>query len=221
MKTNSIIQQRIDSVALSHILNKKPYNYIKPGGVRNIMKKVFGDHGIFIAEGQEHKKLRKLMTPSFFSPSSLTNFVKIIDAKSIQLLNNFKEKLNDDEPTQLDVVQELKNISTDITGLIGFGFSFDLSSNDDKRTPRQIELHKGLQYVISSAGSASPLTALSFFIPSVTSLPTQTFKLMSKAMSLFEEVGYDMMKEKKEIEKENEDIGEGSFKNKDALSSLS
>lgn len=51
-------------------------------------------------------------------------------------------------------------------------------------------------------------------------IPTRTFKLMTQAMSLFEQVGLDLMNEKKEVEKLNEEIGEDSFQGKDVLSLL-
>ncbi|TIB06899.1 hypothetical protein E3P92_04167 [Wallemia ichthyophaga] len=104
--------------------------------------------------------------------------------------------------------------------MIGFGFSFDLFIPFKKRDQRQIELYQALQSLIAWVSSSSPFTALSLFMSSVKIIPTKTFKLLKEAMALFEQVGLDLMKGKKEVEKENEEIGEGSFQGKDVLSLL-
>ncbi|TIA92663.1 hypothetical protein E3P81_01413 [Wallemia ichthyophaga] len=206
----------IDKSALNHVLQKNLHNYTKPPALQSVMRMVFGRDGIFISEGVQHKKLRKLMTPSFFTASNLQNFIPIIQQKSAELVDVFGRK----DTVQFDVLQDLKNISTDIVGMIGFGFSFDLLNPIKKRDQRQIELHQALQNVVESTGSTSPFTALSLFISSLTIIPTKAFKLMTQAMNLFEQVGLDIMNEKEEAEKENEEIGEGSFQGKDVLSLL-
>ncbi|TIB68585.1 hypothetical protein E3P77_00948, partial [Wallemia ichthyophaga] len=206
----------IDKSALNHVLQKNLHNYTKPPALQSVMRMVFGRDGIFISEGVQHKKLRKLMTPSFFTASNLQNFIPVIQQKSTELVDVFGRK----DSVQFDVLQDLKNISTDIVGMIGFGFSFDLLNPIKKRDQRQIELHQALQNVVESTGSTSPFTALSLFISSLTIIPTKAFKLMTQAMNLFEQVGLDIMNEKEKAEKENEEIGEGSFQGKDVLSLL-
>lgn len=105
----------IDKTALNHILQKKSQIYSKPPAIQNVMRKVFGRDGIFISEGTQHKKLRKLMTPSFFTASNLQNFIPVIQQKSTELVEVFNKK----DSVQFDVLQDLKNVSTDIVGMIG------------------------------------------------------------------------------------------------------
>ncbi|TIB56956.1 hypothetical protein E3P78_04184, partial [Wallemia ichthyophaga] len=206
----------IDKAALNHVLQKNSQNYVKPRLLQNVMRMIFGRDGIILTEGAQHKKLRKLITPSFFTASNLQNFIPVIQQKSTELVDVFGRK----DSVQFDVLHDLKNVSTDIIGMIGFGFSFDLFIPFKKRDQRQIELYQALQSLIAWVSSSSPFTALSLFMSSVKVIPTKTFKLLKEAMALFEQVGLDLMKGKKEVEKENEEIGEGSFQGKDVLSLL-
>ncbi|TIB27374.1 hypothetical protein E3P86_04125, partial [Wallemia ichthyophaga] len=206
----------IDKAALNHVLQKNSQNYVKPRLLQNAMRVVVGKDGILVTEGAQHKKLRKLMTPSFFTAGNLQNFIPIIQQKATELVDVFNKK----EKVTCDVLDPLTNFSTDVIGLIGFGFSFDMLSPERRREQRQSDLQQALERMFSSAGPSSLLASVSFFMSSIMIIPTKALKLITQAMSLLERVGLDLMKEKEEAEKENEKIGEDSFQGKDILSLL-
>ncbi|TIA86439.1 hypothetical protein E3P81_04141, partial [Wallemia ichthyophaga] len=206
----------IDKAALHHVLQKNSQNYVKPRLIQNAMRTIVGHDGILITEGAQHKKLRKLMTPSFFTAGNLQNFIPIIQQKATELVDVF----NNEEKVTCDVLDPLMNFSTDIVGLIGFGFSFDMLSPEKRREQRQSDLQQALEGIFSSSGPSSFLASVSFIMSSIMIIPTKALKPITQAMSLLERVGLDVMKEKEEAEKENEEIGEDSFQGKDILSLL-
>lgn len=105
----------IDKAALNHVLQTNSQNYTKPKAFRDVMRTMIGRDGILITEGAQHKKLRKLMTPSFFTAGNLQNFIPIIQQKATELVDVFNKK----EKVTCDVLDPLMNFSTDVVGLIG------------------------------------------------------------------------------------------------------
>ncbi|TIB62323.1 hypothetical protein E3P77_03850 [Wallemia ichthyophaga] len=206
----------MDKSALYHIFQTNSQNFTKPKAFRDVMRTMIGRDGILITEGAQHKKLRKLMTPSFFTAGNLQNFIPIIQQKATELVDVFNNK----EKVTCDVLDPLMNFSTDVVGLIGFGFSFDMLSPERRREQRQSDLQQAVERIFSSAGPSSLLASVSFFMSSIMIIPTKALKLIKQAMNLLEHVGLDLMKEKEEAEKENEEIGEDSFQGKDILSLL-
>ena len=80
---NSIQVNVTDEKILQQILINEAYNFVKPKGLLGLQKQVLGA-GILLAEGEVHKKQRKLMNPSFNH-----NCIKVIMKKKIIIINNF------------------------------------------------------------------------------------------------------------------------------------
>ena len=60
---------------LNHVLNARAYDYPKPEEVRRSMSQILGK-GVLFAEGDDHRRQRKIMNPSF-SPSHLRDILPL------------------------------------------------------------------------------------------------------------------------------------------------
>ncbi|GAA5992389.1 hypothetical protein JCM10908_000458 [Rhodotorula pacifica] len=138
-----------DPTALNHVLVSRSYDYPKPDEVRGDLAMILGK-GILFAEGDDHRRQRRIMNPSF-SPAHLRELVPIFFHYSHQLRDQWKDLLVEgstqrdenafkDKETEekyyataegrkegelvLNVVTWLNKLTLDIIGDAGFGYEF-------------------------------------------------------------------------------------------------
>lgn len=68
-----------DLKAVTYILNR-PYDFPKPEGTRATLQRTFGE-GLFFAEGEAHKRQRKLMNPCY-GPAQVRDLLPIFYTKA-------------------------------------------------------------------------------------------------------------------------------------------
>ncbi|GAA5881060.1 hypothetical protein JCM3774_002999 [Rhodotorula dairenensis] len=138
-----------DPAALNHVLVSRSYDYPKPDEVRGDLAMILGK-GILFAEGDDHRRQRRIMNPSF-GPAHLRELVPTFFQYSNQLRDVWKDLLvegsshrderafKDKESEEkyyanregrpegevvLDVVGWLNKLTLDIIGDAGFGYHF-------------------------------------------------------------------------------------------------
>ncbi|GAA6020392.1 hypothetical protein JCM10207_002092 [Rhodosporidiobolus poonsookiae] len=139
-----------DPTALNHVLVTRSYDYVKPGISRMALGAVTGP-GIFLAEGDVHRRQKKLMLPAF-SPAHLRDLSYIVFDKTNEMIDKWtklaenstvEEKTYKTEELRqqaqqtakpneavLEVHSWLSALTLDVIGLAGFGYKFDtLSAN--------------------------------------------------------------------------------------------
>lgn len=80
-----------DPVALNHILVARSYDYPKPDEVRGDLAMILGK-GILFAEGDDHRRQRRIMNPSF-SPAHLRELVPTFFQYAYQLRELWRDLL--------------------------------------------------------------------------------------------------------------------------------
>ncbi|PBK62890.1 cytochrome P450 [Armillaria solidipes] len=124
----------IDTKALTHILFNA-YDYPKPPITRTLPTEVIGQ-GIIIAEGNEHRRQRKVMSPAF-SHSHILQFHDIFLEKATQLRQIWtSECVKSSGKAQIDTVSYLSRLTLDIMALTGFNFKTD--SLNAENTPNKV-----------------------------------------------------------------------------------
>ncbi|KAF8584689.1 cytochrome P450 [Ramaria rubella] len=73
----------MDTRAIIHILSRSS-DYIKPGFVRDTLASMTGQHGLLVAEGESHKRQRKILNPSF-TTSQVQELMPIFYEKAMKL----------------------------------------------------------------------------------------------------------------------------------------
>ncbi|KDQ07870.1 hypothetical protein BOTBODRAFT_38429 [Botryobasidium botryosum FD-172 SS1] len=152
-----------DTRAVSHILSHA-YDFPKPDELRNRLGDMVG-RGLLFAEGDVHKRQRRVMNPSF-GPAQIRNLTPIFLEKSQELRDVWLDKIAKGNGVhQTDVMTWLSRATLDIIGLAGFDYEFSALTENSKA--------KGL------VDSTFPDPALQFSYPNLLRHMFPILKVMS------------------------------------------
>ncbi|OQD84618.1 hypothetical protein PENANT_c012G03916 [Penicillium antarcticum] len=129
LNTNNVLLASPQTLA--EVLVKRPYDFEKPEGPRNFMRRVLGD-GLVLVEGDVHKFQRKRLMPSF-SFRNIKDLYPTFWDKSIKLTDAIAEKvLASSGGTGItDVNFWSTKVTLDIIGIAGLGRDFNTIKNSD------------------------------------------------------------------------------------------
>ena len=137
---NSEILIPISPKALSEILVQRPYEFIKPPGLVTGLGRILGV-GVFLAEGEEHKKQRKDLMPAF-AFRHIKELYPVFWHKSSELIkalimhNETGSGDSDKSGAAIDVKDWASRATLDIIGVAGLGRDFDSIKNPDNELIR-------------------------------------------------------------------------------------
>ncbi|GAA6003065.1 hypothetical protein JCM10207_001969 [Rhodosporidiobolus poonsookiae] len=141
-----------DPVALNHILLSNAYDYPKPDEVRGDLAMILGK-GILFAEGDDHRRQRRIMAPSF-GPGHLRELVPTFFERSYKLRDIWRDLIatsavdenawkdataveeyrasrpKDADDVVLELTAWLNRLTLDIIGTTGFGYEFNALDRD-------------------------------------------------------------------------------------------
>ncbi|KAL8731510.1 MAG: hypothetical protein Q9166_003356 [cf. Caloplaca sp. 2 TL-2023] len=147
------------SRALAEVLVQKPYDFIKPpqfaGGIGNVL-----GIGLFLAEGDEHKRQRKNLLPAF-SYRYIKDLHPIFWSKSQELVHFLSRHIETTKDGHIDIDDWASRATLDVIGLAAFGHNFQtiqVPSNVIGQTYRTI---------LSPNRWSRILGFLSFFVPTI------------------------------------------------------
>ncbi|KZT61472.1 cytochrome P450 [Calocera cornea HHB12733] len=204
-----------DPRAVAHVLSHVD-NYPKPEYTRGLLGSVTGQ-GLFIAEGEDHKRQKRVMNPSF-SPGHIRDVTPIFFATS----NHLRDVLDRNLPSgldmkELDIYTYAGRASLDIIGEAGFGYRFNSLDDADN------ELWSALHDMMSVMG-AHPVTGqLRCQLKWFRSVPIKINRVMKDSLKTVQRIGMDLVRVKKDAvqrEMESKHVGKNSIVGKDILSAL-
>ncbi|EPS32247.1 hypothetical protein PDE_07207 [Penicillium oxalicum 114-2] len=117
---------------LSEVLVQKSYEFAKPAKLRLGLGRILGV-GLIVAEGNQHKKQRKLLMPAFLH-RHIKDLYPIFWDKSVALAQVLRENISlsrDDSTHVFDVGDWLARATLDILGAAGLGEEFDTLHHPD------------------------------------------------------------------------------------------
>lgn len=147
--------------ALAEILVTRPYDFIKPPTLIRGLGRILGV-GLFLAEGDEHKKQRKDLMPAFafrhikdLYPVFLDKSRALVEALTAQV------RSEGEDSAVVDVGGWVSRAALDIIGVAGLGKDFQAIQDPDN------ELHQTYRRIFSTGrtGAGQLLGVLSFFLP--------------------------------------------------------
>ncbi|KZO99257.1 cytochrome P450 [Calocera viscosa TUFC12733] len=122
----------MDPRAVSYILTNN-YVYPKPDVIRQFLSQILGTEGLISAEGETHKRQRRILNPSF-SPAQLREITPVFFEKATELRYIWQAQISASPTptvgTTIDVYQWLSRATLDIIGLAGFGYDFECLIHD-------------------------------------------------------------------------------------------
>jgi cytochrome P450 len=102
---------------LSHILNN-PAIYGKPEASRMRLRRILGN-GILLAEGDTHKRQRKVLAPAF-ATGYIREIVPIFSEKADALVNLILEMIPAQTDEGIEVTRALSRTTLDVIGSAGY-----------------------------------------------------------------------------------------------------
>lgn len=129
---------------IGHVLLENHHNYVRPHLTRKILKPIIGN-GLLSAEGEDWRKQRKIVAPTF-APSAVAGMAKLMASATQRHISDWPEGR-----TQIDMA----DVATETTMAI---ISESLFSGDPRLTSGEAALHIGR--VIAAAGQPRLLRML-------------------------------------------------------------
>ncbi|KAI0354829.1 cytochrome-450 hydroxylase [Trametes cingulata] len=214
----------LDPVSLAHIL-KHSTIYEKPWQSRALISSMIGV-GMLAAEGQMHKRQRRVATPAF-SIQNMRALIPVTFQKGMELRDRWMSLISDarDLSTEekscggmkLDVCHWVSRATFDVIGLAGFDYQFNAIRDESN------ELFMAYKDMFETAisqqkGSLWDLAALYF--PVIDKLwPGERYKVVKKSHEVINRVAGRLIQEKKRKIEEAEKVG-SMYGGKDLLSAL-
>ena len=137
---NTEILLPVSPKALAEVLVHRPYEFIKPPRLAIGLGKILGI-GVFLAEGEEHKKQRKDLMPAFafrhvkeLYPVFWSKSSELVQALSLHGETGCRE--GNKPSDSIDVKDWASRAALDIIGLAGLGRDFDAIKNPDNELTR-------------------------------------------------------------------------------------
>ncbi|PKK69239.1 cytochrome P450 [Rhizophagus irregularis] len=191
----------IQDMTLNHV-----YDYIKPPNFLADAILIAG-RGLVLAEGEEHKRQRKMMNPAF-THNNIKEMVPTFIRVAFTLKELLEDKLNQGE-SNINLTPYISKATLDVIGLVGFNYEFNSLTTSNELAEAYNFLFNGpnpaLRFVIS---------ILSNYIPFFRDIPISMNKNFKNACAIIGRVSKKLMEEKYNEAKN------GELKSNDLLSLL-
>ncbi|KAF9478642.1 cytochrome-450 hydroxylase [Pholiota conissans] len=182
----------LDPVSVAHVL-KNSTIYEKPWQSRRLITSLIGC-GMLAAEGQVHKRQRRVATPAF-SIQNLRGLVPLVFNKGNELKDKWLKMIEaSPEPLTIDVCHWVSRATFDVIGLAGFDYSFNAIENESN------ELFCAYKEMFEVAISQSnPMrTIFRIYMPFISSLlPDETLRTVYRCHKVIHRVAGHLIQEKK------------------------
>ncbi|USP79523.1 hypothetical protein yc1106_06797 [Curvularia clavata] len=189
--------------AIGEVLVHRSYDFIKPARLRNGLGRILGV-GILLAEGDEHKRQRKLLMPAF-NFRHVKDLYPIFWGKSQQMVNSISEAIKSDPSASsvIEIVSWSSRATLDIIGVAGVGKDFDALTNPDT------ELNETYRQIFASNRGARLVQVLLGLLPHwvAVNLPLKQNDEIGNAVRTIKNVARDLIRSKREKLQKGEEKG--------------
>ncbi|KAH9994912.1 cytochrome P450 [Russula compacta] len=212
----------LDPVTLAHVL-KNPTTYEKPWQSRRMIEGLIG-RGMLAAEGQVHKRQRRVATPAF-SMQNMRALVPLVFNKGEELKDRWmgliqEQAVDGSRKTpvgiRLDVCHWVSRATFDIIGLAGFDYHFNAIQNEDNEL---FNAYKDMfEIAVSQSGSLRKMIVS--YVPIIERLfPDKGTLAVDQGQETINRVARRLIQEKKQRIQEDEQNGK-VYEGRDLLSRL-
>ncbi|KAG9027594.1 hypothetical protein FRB95_007590 [Tulasnella sp. JGI-2019a] len=125
-----------DPVAMNFILGRGADMFPKPWQTKRFLRAIVGD-GMFLADGEEHRKQRKIISPAF-SAQALRALSPIYSDKAKEV-RDILTSLCKSSDAKVDMHDMFRRATMDIVGLTLFDYAFDSLKDDTNEMYRAFE----------------------------------------------------------------------------------
>ncbi|KAH7337785.1 cytochrome P450 [Rhizoctonia solani] len=175
----------------------------KPDSIRRGLASVVGD-GLISAEGDVHKRQRRIMSPSF-GPAQVRELVPIFWDRSNKLRDIWLDILKERPEGTINVLSWLSRATLDIIGAAGFDHHFNSLEGIDED-----ELSAAFKKIFQSSQSPGVLALLENIIPILGYIPTQRKTEVATSLAAMRRIGSRLIANKKAALEQDDRIGSTS-----------
>nr|XP_031861425.1 uncharacterized protein CI109_003029 [Kwoniella shandongensis]KAA5528497.1 hypothetical protein CI109_003029 [Kwoniella shandongensis] len=196
-----------DPVAISYILQHSDL-FPKPEETRKALIDILGN-GVLVAEGNDHRKQRKALNPSF-SPAAIKGMVPIFFDKAEELREKLLSLIEDDSQEgeaaslsppveedkveggrKIDVLKWLGKTTLDVIGIAGFNYDFKALSDPNN------ELATAYTKMFTAGMDITLLGILQFLFPFTRMVPSKRARRIKESTHVTERIGRRLVEDKK------------------------
>ncbi|KIY74189.1 cytochrome P450 [Cylindrobasidium torrendii FP15055 ss-10] len=181
-----------DTKAVSHIVSHATV-YPKDENLRYILGQLVGN-GMIVAEGDEHKRQRRVMNPAFGN-AHIKELIPIFFEKALQLRDTLNVQCaNSDVGYRTNAIDWMTKTTLDIIGIAGFGYDFH--ALDTAQAGKS-----DLQLAFDAVGSAAAgrFRMVQAMIPIFRLIPTQNAAALRSAQKNMDSIGSSLLSEAKQM----------------------
>ncbi|KAF6759987.1 cytochrome-450 hydroxylase [Ephemerocybe angulata] len=194
----------LDPASVSHVL-KNSTVYEKPWQSRKLISSLIGC-GMLAAEGQMHKRQRRVATPAF-SIQNLRALIPLVFRKGTELRDRWLElamQQPEKEGIRLDVCHWVSRATFDVIGVAGFDYQFNAIQNEDNEL---FHAYKDMFEIGISQGSALS-TAIIVYAPWLAKIfPNKISRTIDRCQEVINRVAGKLIQEKKHKIEEGQKSG--------------
>ncbi|KAF1850192.1 cytochrome P450 [Cucurbitaria berberidis CBS 394.84] len=211
--------------ALGEVLVQRSYDFVKPERLRNGLGRLLGV-GILLAEGDEHKRQRKMLMPAF-SFRHVKDLYPIFWSKAQEMTNGIAAAIKNspDASSVVEIRDWASRATLDIIGVAGMGRDFDSLTNPAN------ELNATYRQIFAGNRYAQLVQLLLSMLPHwlAVNLPLKRNDEIGNAVSTIKKVARDLIREKRTTFEKGGDIGtdilsvameSGGFSDEDLVNQL-
>ncbi|KAG9000292.1 hypothetical protein FRB94_005554 [Tulasnella sp. JGI-2019a] len=192
----------LDTGAVTHILNQ-PSKFPRPSWNINVSANLVGN-GLLAAEGFEHQKQRKVLSPAFNS-IAMKDISPMLMQVAHTLQDEWKKALmqptSDARYVEIDALRCFSNTALDMIGLAGFGYK--LNSIQDSSN----ELAAAFNDLSNNMSFLKGMGLLTTHFPILRYLPVGNNVVNNRNKTIMRRVGLQMVREKKSQARKLGDVG--------------
>ncbi|KAF0487203.1 cytochrome P450 [Gigaspora margarita] len=119
-----------DPKLIQQVLINNTYDYPRLFFLKNVVKGVLGE-SIILAEGDPHKRQRKMMNPSFAFANIKEMFPIFIQAGH-KLKDIWMKQIGNKKEERITITALISKVTLDVIGLVGFNYEFNSTTSESK-----------------------------------------------------------------------------------------
>ncbi|PVF99720.1 cytochrome P450 [Serendipita vermifera] len=182
-----------DPVAARHIMVTRGYSYGKHEGVRVVFRWIEGsNYGMGSLEGDDHKKVRKMMLHTF-TPAHIRTLhptVREYADQYVQVLSEERHK------AEYNLLKYKKHVALDIIGAASYGYATGVLRKQD--TPLAVALETIVSQVSNDTIRVPVPTALRAYLPRLEWYLLADTRLFDRNVKHLRKVAYEVLYMRKE-----------------------
>ncbi|KAG0311130.1 hypothetical protein BGZ99_010363 [Dissophora globulifera] len=178
-----------DPKAIHQVLTKNSYDYIRPPRLARFLEPITGKENVFLAEGDVHKKLRKIIAPAF-SHRNIKDMLPSIVGPCARLGEIWEKRASNpgSKEVEFDIMEDLSRATLDILGFAGFGHDFQSLTNSTSEL--------GVSFENISVLDTPTRKVLRSLIPYYLNIPLKENRAMVHNLKVMERATTHMVDEK-------------------------